>query len=82
MLADPRAIALGNEPVYDGDRVVTRVTSGGYGYTVGESIAYAYLAVGLSVVGTPLALVVDGERVAATVQREPRFDPTNSRIKS
>ena len=82
VLADPRVIALGNEPVYDGERVVTRVTSGGYGYTVGESLALAYLPVGLSVVGTPLALVVDGERVAATVQREPRFDPTNTRIKA
>ena len=82
VLADPRVIALGNEPVYDGERVVTRVTSGGYGYTVGESLAFAYLPVGLSVVGTPLALVVDGERVAATVQREPRFDPTNTRIKA
>jgi glycine cleavage system T protein len=82
VLADPRVIALGNEPVYDGERVVTRVTSGGYGYTVGESLAFAYLPAGLSVAGTPLALVVDGERVAATVQREPRFDPTNTRIKA
>jgi 4-methylaminobutanoate oxidase (formaldehyde-forming) len=82
VLADPRMVALGNEPVYDGDRVVTRVTSGGYGCTVGESIAYAYLPVALSRVGTALALVVDGERVAASVQREPRFDPTNSRIKA
>ncbi len=42
-LADPRAIALGSEPVRVGDSPVGRVTSGGYGYTVGKSIAYAYL---------------------------------------
>jgi 4-methylaminobutanoate oxidase (formaldehyde-forming) len=33
-LADPRAVALGGEPVRVGDTVVAQVTSGGYGYTV------------------------------------------------
>ncbi|MFB4286768.1 FAD-dependent oxidoreductase [Nonomuraea sp. ATR24] len=42
-LADPRAVALGNEPVRLDGRVVARVTSGGYGHTAGQSIAYAYL---------------------------------------
>ncbi len=81
VLADPRMITLGNEPVLDGDRVVTRVTSGGYGFTVGESIAYAFLPVALAAPGTALAIEVDGAAVQATVQREPRYDPTNSRIK-
>ena len=35
-LDDPRAIALGSEPVRVGDDLVGRVTSGGYGYTVGS----------------------------------------------
>ena len=81
VLADTRVLALGNEPVFADDRVVSRVTSGGYGYTVGESIAYAYLPVNLAAVGTALAIEVDGTRVAATVQRDPRHDPANSRIK-
>ena len=42
-LDDPRAVALGSEPVRVGDRLVGRVTSGGFGYTVERSIAYAYL---------------------------------------
>ena len=33
VLDDPRAVALGNEPVRVGGEVVGRVTSGGYGYT-------------------------------------------------
>ncbi len=82
VLTDPRVIAIGNEPVYDGERVTSRVTSGGYGFTVGESIAYAYLSVPLAAPGTALAITVDGERVPATVHREPRYDPTNSRIKA
>ena len=42
-LADPRSIALGSEPVRVDGELVGRVTSGGYGYTVERSIAYAYL---------------------------------------
>ena len=44
LLDDPRAVALGNEPVRGrAARSLGRVTSGGYGYTVERSIAYAYL---------------------------------------
>ncbi|MDR7535011.1 MAG: FAD-dependent oxidoreductase [Armatimonadota bacterium] len=82
VVADPQAVALGNEPVCDGDRVISRVTSGGYGYTVGESLAYAYLPVALAAVGTPLAVEIDGDRVPATVAREPRYDPGHSRIRA
>ena len=52
-LDDPRAVALGSEPVRVGDRLVGRVTSGGYGYTVERSIAYAYLPADEAAVGTP-----------------------------
>ena len=43
--ADPRAVALGSEPVRAAgtDDVLGFVTSGGYGYTVERSIAYALL---------------------------------------
>ena len=43
MLEDPRSVALGNEPVRVGGEIAGRVTTGGYGYTVERSIAYAYL---------------------------------------
>ncbi|HEV8338046.1 MAG TPA: FAD-dependent oxidoreductase [bacterium] len=82
VLADNTTHPLGNEPVLLDGRVVTRTTSGGIGYTVRESIAYAYLPMELTAVGTEVGVEVDGRRVSATVQREPRFDPANSRIKS
>jgi len=81
ILADASSHPLGNEPVLAAERVVSRVTSGGYGYTVGESIAYAYLPITLAA-GTTLAVEVDGRRIPATVQPEPRYDPANSRIKA
>jgi 4-methylaminobutanoate oxidase (formaldehyde-forming) len=49
VLDDPRAVCLGNEPVRVDERILGRVTSGGFGYTTGSSIAYAYLPVELPV---------------------------------
>ena len=43
VLDDPGAVALGSEPVRIEGEIAGRVTSGGYGYTVGRSIAYAYV---------------------------------------
>jgi glycine cleavage system T protein len=82
VLAGEEAVALGNEPVFHEGRLVSRVTSGGYGFTVRESIAYAYLTVPLATPGTAVAVEVDGRRVPAVVQREPRFDPANTRLKA
>ncbi len=42
-LEDPRSVALGNEPVRVGGEIARTRDHGGYGYTVGRSIAYAYL---------------------------------------
>ena len=53
VLEDPRSIALGSEPVLVDGEVVGRVTSGGYGYTVGRSIAYAYLPGDTAEAGSP-----------------------------
>jgi glycine cleavage system T protein len=82
VLADEEAIALGNEPLFHDGRLVSRVTSGGYGFTVRESLAYAYLEMPLATPGTALEVEVDGRRVPATCQREPRFDPLGRRIKA
>jgi len=82
VLAESAVVALGNEPVVHEDRLAGWVTSGGYGFTVRESIAYAYLPRALAKPGTALAVEVDGRSVPAAVQREPRYDPTNIRIKS
>jgi len=38
VLDDPRSACLGNEPVRVDGRVVGRVTSGGYGFTLGRGI--------------------------------------------
>ena len=80
-LDDPRAIALGSEPVRVGDELVGRVTSGGYGYTVAKSIAYAYLPAGHEV-GTEVAVEIFGEWIPGVVSEEPLFDPAGEQIRA
>jgi len=81
VLSDPRSIALGSEPVRVADDLVGRVTSGGYGYTVESSIAYAYLP-SEHEVGTEVAVEIFGSWVEGTVAEEPLFDPAGERIRA
>jgi glycine cleavage system aminomethyltransferase T/glycine/D-amino acid oxidase-like deaminating enzyme len=80
VLSDPRSVALGNEPVRIDGNVVGRVTSGGYGYTVERSIAYAYLPPQVEV-GTVVEVDVFGVWVTGEVAREPLFDPAGERAR-
>jgi glycine cleavage system aminomethyltransferase T/glycine/D-amino acid oxidase-like deaminating enzyme len=80
-LADPRSVALANEPVRVGGEIAGRVTSGGYGYTVGRSIAYAYLPAENASPGTEVAVEIVGEWIDGEVAAEPLFDPGGDRVR-
>jgi glycine cleavage system aminomethyltransferase T/glycine/D-amino acid oxidase-like deaminating enzyme len=80
-LDDPRAVALGSEPVRIDGELVGRVTSGGYGYSVEKSIAYAYVP-RANGVGKSVEVEIFGEWVAGEIAAEPIFDPTGERIRS
>jgi 4-methylaminobutanoate oxidase (formaldehyde-forming) len=82
VLDDPLAVALGNEPVHVRGEVVGRVTSGGYGFAIERSIAYAWLPAGLSEVGQRVEVDVFHERVGGEVANEPLYDPTGARIRA
>ncbi len=82
VLDDPRPVALGNEPVRVGGEVVGRVTSGGYGFAVERSIAYAYLPPDGAAIGTRGEVEVFGEWVGFEVAAEPLWDPTGERIRA
>ena len=81
VLDDPRAVALGGEPVHVEGTVTGYVTSGGYGYTTASSIAYAYLPA-TRAHGTRVTVVVDGEPVDAVVARGPLHDPKGERVRA
>jgi 4-methylaminobutanoate oxidase (formaldehyde-forming) len=79
VLDDARAMVLGNEPVFGGGKVVARVTSGGIGYSVDRSIAFAYMDD--DAVDQSLAVEVFGKRVGASVHEGPLWDPKGARIR-
>jgi glycine cleavage system aminomethyltransferase T/glycine/D-amino acid oxidase-like deaminating enzyme len=81
VLADPRSVALANEPVRVGDEVAGRVTSGGYGYSVERSIAYAYLPSEHAAPGTEVAVEIFGDWVAGEVAAEPLWDAEGLRVR-
>jgi glycine cleavage system aminomethyltransferase T/glycine/D-amino acid oxidase-like deaminating enzyme len=81
VLDDPRSVCLGNEPVRIDGEVAGRVTSGGYGFAVEKSIAYAYLPPSVGV-GSNGEVDVFGEWIGFEVAREPLWDPAGARIRA
>jgi 4-methylaminobutanoate oxidase (formaldehyde-forming) len=55
---------------------------GGLGYTLGASIAYAWLPAEYSQPGTRLTVEVFGVAVGAEVRADPLFDPKGERIRA
>jgi 4-methylaminobutanoate oxidase (formaldehyde-forming) len=82
VLEDPHSIALGNEPVRIGGEIRGRVTTGGYGYTVERSIAYAYLPPGSAAPGVGVEVEIFGRWVPGVVAEEPLLDPEGERIRA
>ncbi|WP_343082449.1 FAD-dependent oxidoreductase [Ostreiculturibacter nitratireducens] len=69
------ADASGYEPIWKDGKRVGFVTSGGYGHTVGKSLAMAMVDRGVASVGTELTVhVVGQERRAAVIAPSP-YDP-------
>lgn len=73
---------LGGEAVLRDGTLVGTVTSAGYGYTVGQSLAIAFLGPEASAPGTALEVSLLGKLTAARVLPEAPFDPRNERLKS
>jgi 4-methylaminobutanoate oxidase (formaldehyde-forming) len=82
VLDDPGSVCLGNEPVRVDGEVVGRVTSGGYGFAVQRSIAFAYLPPDRAAFGTRGEVEVFGDWIGFEVVREPLYDPEGARIRA
>ncbi len=81
-LSEPRAVALGSEPVRVDGELVGRVTSGGYGYTVERSIAYAYVPAKSATPGRAADVEIFGDWVGGEVAPEPLLDPAGERLRA
>lgn len=71
----------GNEPVYQNGNLVGITTSGGYGFAVNKSLAFAYVDPKLAKIGESFEILLLGERKKALIIGEPAWDETNARLK-
>jgi dimethylglycine dehydrogenase len=76
------ADARGSEPIYLGEELVGRVTSGGYGWRVGKSLALTMVRPDLAVPGTALEIAILGHRHKAVVIPDSPYDPENNALRS
>ncbi|MGH7345320.1 MAG: GcvT family protein [Candidatus Rokuibacteriota bacterium] len=71
----------GGEAVYADGRVVARLRSAGWGYTVAKHIGFVYLPTALSATGTALQVEAFGARFTAEVAPDVLYDPAGIRLR-
>ena len=72
----------GGEAIYLDGKVISRVRSGGYGYTLNRNIIYAYLPNELAKPGTGFEVDVFEKRVPAEVTAPVLIDPKGERLRA
>jgi len=77
---------LGNETVLNpkapsGENIIGVTTSGAYGHTVSQSLAFAYVLPKFAEPGTKFEIRVLGHNCSATVLKEAAYDPKNLRLR-
>ncbi len=75
------ADAIGDEPIWHDGKVVGWVTSGGYGHSVGKSLALGYIEKDLAAADDSFEIEIIGERRPATRLDAPIFDPQGLRMR-
>jgi len=71
----------GGEAVYSEGKVITRVRSGGYGYTIKKNILYAYLPLDLAKAGTGVQVELIEGKYIAQVTSTVLYDPKGEKLR-
>lgn len=74
------ADATGGEPVFKNGEPIGRVSSGAYGYTVGQSLALGFVKNAQA--GDRVEVMVLGKPHGATILSEPPFDPKGEKLRA
>jgi dimethylglycine dehydrogenase len=74
---EPQADPLGSETVTCNGKSVGRISSGGFGYGIGNYLAFAYVNPDVSVPGTELRVSVLGNSRRAVILDQATWDPGN-----
>jgi dimethylglycine dehydrogenase len=77
----PHLDIIGQEPVYDGDRIIGSVTSGGFGHAIGKNLAFLYVYPEYASPGSSFEIEMLGHRYPARVIDQPAYDPKNERMR-
>jgi dimethylglycine dehydrogenase len=81
-VAETDADALGDEPVSLDGKTVGWVTSGGFAYSGGQSVALAYVPKELAQSADAFSIEILGAPRSARIAPEPLFDPAGARMRA
>ena len=73
---------MGNNPIYNGEKVVGRATGGNYGFRVKKSLMLGMIKPEFSKVGTKLTTDILGKKYSTTVIEESPYDQNNKLLRS
>jgi Glycine cleavage system T protein (aminomethyltransferase) len=76
------ADVLGNNPIYDKDKVVGRATGGDFGFRLNKSIALGMVKPEVATTGQKLKIDILGKMYDATILDESPYDPKNDLLKA
>ncbi len=76
------ADVVADEPIWQGDKVVGFVTSGGFAHFSEVSVAYGFLPPELAKAGTKVEIEILGKRCPAVCFEKTLFDPDNQRLRT
>ncbi|MEO0547388.1 MAG: FAD-dependent oxidoreductase [Pseudomonadota bacterium] len=84
-LSDPEPLLFHNEPIVRNGEIVSYVTSGNYGHTLGGAIGLGYVPCAgetrEEVLESDFEIEIAGNRVVAEVSLRPLYDPKSERVK-
>ena len=81
LIMDAGGNLYGGESVRADGKVIGRIRSANYGFTVGKDIGLVYLPLDFTTVGTELEVEVLGEYINARVAETPLVDPDGEKIR-
>ena len=76
------ADVLGNNPIYQDDKVVGRATGGDFGFRLNKSIAIGMVKPELATTGQKLKIDILGKMHEATILDESPYDPENKLLRA
>ena len=82
VFANPEHVVLGKEPVFVAGVPVGYTTSSYFGHSIGKQIAYAWLPIDHTTLGTQVSVKYFDSMYPAVVSDDPQFDASMSRLRS